>query len=180
MTDNGHWHYPETIDPQEWFGFIYRIIDLDNGKEYIGKKQFGSVRRKTVVGKKNKKIIRKESDWKTYTSSSRHINDAIEERGKDRFVFLIELLCKSKAALHYSEVEIQIYENVLRERLPNGERKFYNGMIANMKFLTPDELPEERTKKVRQYTTSITPNQALFENLPEEDRDDWRSRYRVG
>ncbi len=153
---NGHWEYNNVIDPSEWFGFIYRIIDLDTGKEYIGKKQFWSTTRKTIKGKVNKKKIIKESDWRKYTSSSIHINREIEERGKERFIFQIESLHKSKASLHYTEVEVQVLENVLRERLPNGERKYYNGMVANIKFLPPIPSIEEHNSKMKLYETKIT------------------------
>ena len=153
---NGHWKYHNDINPQDWFGFIYRIIDLDTGKQYIGKKQFWSTTRRAVKGKVHKKKIIKESDWKSYTSSSIHINREISERGKDRFEFYIESLHKSKAALHYTEVEVQVLENVLREKLPNGERKYYNGMIANIKFIPPIPSDDETKSKIKLYETNIT------------------------
>jgi len=87
--DTGHWEYPNDFDPSEWFGFIYRIIEKDTQKMYIGKKQFQSIRRVKVKNRKNRKIVRKESDWKTYTSSSTHLNAAIEENGIDNYQFII-------------------------------------------------------------------------------------------
>ena len=143
--DLGHWEYDAEFDPEEWFGFIYRIIDLDSNQEYIGKKQFQSKTRKAVKGRKNKKIVYKDSKWRSYTSSSTHINAAIEERGKDWFRFIIESLHKSKGSLYYAEVERQVFENVLRERMEDGiTPKYYNRQIGGVKFIPPVELLEEK------------------------------------
>ncbi len=144
----GHWFYPKEIDIDEWFGFIYRIIELDTGMEYIGKKQFHSHLRKTVKGRKNKKSVIKESDWKTYTGSSVRLNEEISKKGKQNYIFLIESLHKSKGSLYYAEVERQIIENVLVQRLPNGERKYYNGHISAVKFIPPAEDISETTHKI--------------------------------
>ena len=148
FMDIGHWKYPFEFDINEWFGFIYRVIDTTNNKEYIGKKQFWSSHRKIVKGRVNRKIVRKESDWKTYTSSSSHVNKAILEKGIDKFIFIIESLRMTKGSLHYAEVEYQIKEDVLRAKFDNGDRRFYNGMLANMKFLPPVEHSEETKKKI--------------------------------
>ena len=36
--DYGHW-LCEEFDPDEYFGFVYVIIDTTNDRRYIGKKQ---------------------------------------------------------------------------------------------------------------------------------------------
>ena len=45
--------------------FVYRIINLQNGREYIGRKYFWKFR--TPKGKKRK--VKSESDWKKYYGS---------------------------------------------------------------------------------------------------------------
>ena len=145
--DKGHWNFKHDFDSSEWFGFIYRITELATGKEYIGKKQFHQHLRKAVKGKVNKKKVIKESDWKTYTSSSTHINKAIELEGKDKFLFEIESLHKTRASLVYAEVRYQILEDVLRCRMEDGTRKYFNGMISGVKFLPPVEHPDETKMK---------------------------------
>lgn len=143
--DLGHWIFPHEFNPEDWFGFVYRIIEVDTGREYIGKKQFFSNRTKTVKGRVNRKHYKKDSDWKKYTGSSKELNKAIEQNGKDRYIFKIESLHKSKGSLHYREVEVQIMENVLRAKLQNGNRKFYNGFISAVKFI-PADVHEDETK----------------------------------
>jgi hypothetical protein len=145
--DLGHWEFPCEFETTDWFGFIYRIIEIPTGREYVGKKQFFSNRTKAVKGRKNRKHFKKDSDWKKYTGSSVELNKSIESLGKDSYRFLIESLHKTKGSLHYREVEVQITENVMRERMPDGTRKYYNGHIAAVKFIPPAEHPDESRMK---------------------------------
>lgn len=145
--DFGHWEFPYEFDPNEWFGFIYRITELHTGRQYVGKKQFHSNRTKVVKGRKNRKHYKKESDWKKYTGSSQELNKAIEEHGKENYKFQIESLHKTKGSLHYQEVVVQITEDVLRVRMPDGTRKYYNGHISAVKFIPPVEHLEESQMK---------------------------------
>jgi len=93
--DLGHWVLNEGVCIEEnSFGFIYEITNTVTGKKYIGKKQCKSkLKRKPLKGKKNKRIEIKESDWKTYTSSSTELNADIEKYGKDKFLFKILRQC---------------------------------------------------------------------------------------
>lgn len=165
MNDIGHWEHPIDFVADEWVGFIYRIINNSNGMEYIGKKQFHNTLRRKVKGRKNRKVTIKESNWKSYTSSSVYLNDAIEEIGKENFTFMIESLHKSKSSLHYREVEVQIDEDVLRTKLnESGEKKYYNRAIGNIKFIPPDELSEETRHKM---SLSV---RERYNNMSEEQR----------
>jgi len=145
--DKGHWEFPHDFNIDEWFGFIYRITEIATGKEYIGKKQFHSYCRKSVKGKKRKKMVITENDWKTYTSSSTHINEAIAKLGKAAFKFEIESLHSTRGSLVYAEVRYQVTEDVLRARLPDGTRKYFNGMISGVKYLPAVETLEEAKMK---------------------------------
>jgi hypothetical protein len=145
--DKGHWEFPHDFKIDEWFGFIYRITELSTGKEYIGKKQFHSYCRKAVKGKKRKKMVITENDWKAYTSSSTHINEAIKTHGKTAFRFEIESLHATRGSLVYAEVRYQVTEDVLRARMPDGTRKYFNGMISGVKYLPAVETLEEAKMK---------------------------------
>lgn len=145
--DLGHWQFPHEFDVNQWFGFVYRIIEKPTGREYVGKKQFWSKRTKPVKGRKNRKHYSKESDWRTYTGSSVELNRSIETYGKDNYIFRIESLHKTRGSLYYREVQVQIFEDVLRVRMPNGIKKYYNGHIAAVKFMPPLEDPDETVMK---------------------------------
>jgi hypothetical protein len=115
----GHWIIEEgTVINDETFGFIYEITNTVTNKKYIGKKQCQSrIKRKPLKGKKRNRIDFKESDWKSYTSSSKELNEEIQKYGKDKFIFKILRTCDSKWALAYFEIKEQIDKNVLSEKI---------------------------------------------------------------
>jgi hypothetical protein len=121
--DTGHWILNESVEiTDETFGFIYEITNTITNKKYIGKKQCQSrIKRKPLKGKKRNRIDFKESDWKTYTSSSNDLNEEIKKYGKDKFIFKILKTCDSKWALAYYEIKEQIDKEVLfRDDYHNG------------------------------------------------------------
>jgi hypothetical protein len=148
-VDTGHWTYFQDFDPEQWFGFVYRIVDLDSGQHYIGKKTFWSTRRKVIKARKNRKRVTSESKWREYTGSSTHLNTAISTKGKDRFLFIIESLHKSRGSLFYEEVRKQVMEDVLRKTLPDGiTPKYYNRQIGGVRFIPPKQDAEEATHQL--------------------------------
>jgi len=130
--DTGHWLLTEGISlTDNTFGFIYLITNLTNNKKYIGKKQcISKFKRKPLKGKKNKRIEYKESDWKTYTSSSESLNEDISKLGISNFKFEIIKVCNSKWELAYEEAKEQISREVLLRE------DYYNG-ILNLRIGRP-------------------------------------------
>ena len=124
-TDLGHWTTELVTENNEVpYGFIYLITNLTNNKKYIGKKQCKTVlKRRPLKGKKNKRHEERETDWRTYTSSSRELNDDIQLLGKENFKFEILKFCDSKWTLAYEEAKIQFEEEVLLKD------EYYNGII---------------------------------------------------
>jgi hypothetical protein len=168
--DIGHWIFPEEFNIDEWFGFIYRIVECDTGKEYIGKKQFHQYLRKTVKGKKNKKRIKKESEWKSYTGSSELLNQCISSKGKENYLFYIESLHKTRGSLVYEEVRKQIFEDVLRAKLPNQSTpKYFNRHIGAIKFIPPEEHSEETRLKISNSLTERYKNNPHWRALLSSD-----------
>jgi hypothetical protein len=128
--DTGHW-VTDLIIPNDMFGFVYEIHNLPENKKYIGKKQCVSrIKRKPLKGKKRNRIDYKESDWKTYTSSSEQLNADIQRLGKENFIFKIIKICNSKWELAYFEIKEQIEKNVLLRE------DYYNGII-NVRIGSP-------------------------------------------
>jgi hypothetical protein len=123
--DLGHWELAKGLEFEEGaFGFIYEIVCLPLNKKYIGKKQcLSRVKRKPLKGKTRNRIDHKESDWKTYTGSSKELNEDIAKYGKENFTFIIVDWGGSKWELGYKEIKRQIEQEVL---LKEG---FYNGII---------------------------------------------------
>jgi hypothetical protein len=79
----GHWIPPDGHDciPKDALGFLYKIINKENGKYYIGIKQITrKVRKKPLKGKKRNRISIAESDWRKYCSSSGEISEDIDRK----------------------------------------------------------------------------------------------------
>lgn len=125
--DIGHWTtklpIPESFEDLP-YGFIYIITNNIDNKSYIGKKQCKCERKlPPLKGKKRKRKVERETDWKTYTSSSNYLNDDIKKHGMDNFSFEIVRWCNSKWELSYHEASLQFKEEVLLKE------SYYNGII---------------------------------------------------
>ena len=147
--DMGHWNSPWEFDPADWVGFTYRIYDLDNQRQYIGKKLFHSTRRVIQKLKKNRKRITKESNWRKYCGSSKELLAEIAARGEDRFRFTIESLHESRSTLAWTETFKLVTEDALRSMLPDGvTKKYYNGIIGGIKYKVHPESAREAEYKI--------------------------------
>ena len=94
--------------PENTWGIVY-MITAENGKKYIGRKQLYSERKRkfgkkesALITDKRKKLwemVKKESDWKTYTGSNKELNDDI----KNGTSYKKEILyyCRDKKQLAY-------------------------------------------------------------------------------
>ena len=93
----------EFTNTDEWYGFVYLIENLVNGKKYIGRKYLTKAGYKTVKGKRKK--IRVESDWDDYYGSSNALKEDVEYYGKDHFRRTILRLCKTRGECNYFETK---------------------------------------------------------------------------
>lgn len=123
--------------PENAIGFVYVITDI-NGKKYIGRKTLFSIRKRkfgkkesALITDKRKKLyemVKKESNWKTYTGSNKDFNEEIENG--------LEIV--KKEILHYGFAKKQISyletkELFLREVLePHTE--YWNSNINGTYF----------------------------------------------
>ena len=112
----------ESEDIGDNYGFVYRITNLENGHDYVGRKFFWTIKKRPPLkGKKNKRRETVETDWKDYWGSSDRLNKDIDQLGKDKFKREIIYLCKTRGETNYMEVYFQITEHVLlREDNYNG------------------------------------------------------------
>jgi len=137
----GHWKNPSRIrlDPDNSFGFVYVIVNLLTGQRYIGKKQYHQYR---------KGVRTRSSDWRTYTSSSRHVNEDIKKQGKRNFHFEILVEFNTRSGLVYGETHLQHVCNVLTEKLGDDERLFYNRFIDKIRFIPKEFMTAKQKEKV--------------------------------
>ena len=136
MSYENPWLYDgkvfESEDIKDYFGFCYILTDLENGMKYIGRKYFYSIRKKKGIRKK----VRSESDWKSYYSSSKKIQQMVQESGPNRFKREILSLYKKKGQVNYNETKLLFQHNVLEAVNDDGERLYYNENIMNRYFST--------------------------------------------
>ena len=109
--------------PPETYGFIYKIINDTTGWFYVGRKVL-FFERKIALGKKElaaledkrsskKKIVIKESDWKTYMGTQENLAKDVKLYGEDNFSRIILDICKTKKSMTYQELRWQILEGCL-------------------------------------------------------------------
>ena len=136
MSYENPWLYNDKVfeseDIKDYFGFCYLLTDLENGKQYIGRKYFYSIRKKKGIRKK----VRSESDWKSYYSSSKKVKQMVLESGHNRFKREILSLYIKKGQVNYNETKLLFQHNVLEARDDNGEKLYYNDNIMNRYFST--------------------------------------------
>jgi hypothetical protein len=118
----------------KYYGFVYIITNLDSGKRYLGRKYFWSVRRWKKTDKRRK---RKESDWRTYWSSSKTVQEDVKLLGEHNFIREVLVFCKTKGDLNRLETYLLWKHNVLERD------DFYNDSIGNMKG-APQHIVEDR------------------------------------
>ena len=165
----GHWDISVVgqFNPEDYYGFVYIVTNITTNRKYIGKKFFWfsgkkQIRNKTKAGTHTVKTLT-ESDWKTYTTSSKVINAEIA--AGEKFTFKILSLHYDKGNIAYAEVETMVQHDVLRKRFADGTREYYNGNIPGVKWIpvTRTELTDETKKKIS--------NKMMGNKNPQEHRD---------
>ena len=112
-------------DINDFFGYVYRITNLQNGRQYIGRKYFVQ-KRKPRGGKRR---VTSESDWKKYYGSSPELKADVKDFGKLNFKREIISLHKTLGKVNYEETRQLFLNNVLTESLDNGTPAYYNSNI---------------------------------------------------
>ena len=113
-----------TEVPPNIVGFVYKITNTLDQREYIGKKLFSFVRSKPVKGKKRRKRTVFESDWRDYFGSNKELVADVGTHGERCFIREILHLCESKGQCNYHEARLQFSLRVLEQ-----PEKFYNEQI---------------------------------------------------
>jgi len=119
--------------PEEAYGFVYCVENTLTGRKYIGKKFFWKVLRRKVAGRKNRKVVKSESDWKKYYGSNKELLEDLRINGEEHFKRSIVRICNNKTECAYYEMKAQIdLEVLLREDYYN---EFIGGKIVGRNLL---------------------------------------------
>ena len=105
-----------------WFGYVYEIVNLTNGRRYVGKKFFTRAGTKQIKGKKKK--VRLSSGWANYWSSSEELKADVKKLGEENFSRKILYLCKSRSECSYRETK----EIFINDALLTTE--YYNSWVS--------------------------------------------------
>ena len=146
QTSEGSYENPWTYkgstfssdDIDDKFGFVYRITNLQTGKQYIGRKYFWS-KRKPRGGKRR---VTSESDWKKYYGSSDELKADRKLLGNESFKREILSLHTTGGRTNYAETKQLFLNNVLQETLDDGTPKYYNSNILG-RYYKKDYFKEE-------------------------------------
>ena len=128
------WYYDqnpfESDNIEDYFGFVYLIVNKTNHRKYIGRKYFWQFR--TPRGKKRK--VKSESDWKNYYGSCPELKEDLQKFGKENFIRNIISLHKTKGKTNFEETRQLFVNNVLIESLSDKTPLWYNSNILNRYF----------------------------------------------
>lgn len=112
---------------EDYYGYVYMTINLDNGRQYIGKKIFQNTTNKKL-GKKEtaalptkrgrnptKKKVISESNWKEYYGSADEVKEWVKTVPKEKLIRVVMRLCKTSKSLTYYETKYLFQYNVLMD-----------------------------------------------------------------
>jgi hypothetical protein len=137
-TYNNNKFEPDADELSKWVGFVYLITENDTNMKYIGKKLFWSTKKlPPLKGKKRKRTVVSQSDWKTYYGSSEELKLLIENNGSDNYTREILHLCTGKGEMSYLEAKQQFDRDVLlRDDYHNGiiSCRINHRAVAQLKY----------------------------------------------
>lgn len=117
MSYENPWLYNNEIVESnvldDYLGFVYNITNLNDNRQYIGKKLLKRTKTKQVKGRKKRTLV--ESDWKEYYGSNKELQADVEKLGKHNFKREILRLCKTKGECNYHEAKLQFKLDVLED-----------------------------------------------------------------
>jgi len=112
--------------PKGTIGFIYKITNGKTGEYYIGKKNVLSTRKRKFGKKeialltdkrlKTYEMITSESDWKSYRSSNKQVQEWFKDKENDQLELRILRFCSSTKSLTYYELQEQFSHDVLGDK----------------------------------------------------------------
>ena len=122
------WYYNQkefNETPEDFQGFVYIITNINNGRKYVGKKNFWKTKILPKTKKRKRRVrTRVESDWRDYFGSNEELRILVEDKGSKNFKREIIRLCKTKGEMSYFEMKEQFERDVL------FNKDYYNEFIG--------------------------------------------------
>ena len=126
-------------DIGDFFGFVYRITNIQSGKRYIGRKYFQQ-KRKPRGGKRR---VTSESDWKKYYGSSDELKADRKLLGNFAFKREILSLHSRLGDVNFEETKQLFLHNVQTETLDGKTPLYYNSNILG-RYMRKDYFKPEQ------------------------------------
>ncbi len=98
--DNGHWLFDKQLDYLKAHGFIYLVKERVSGQFYIGRKNFRSEAKATKG---------KQSNWRSYLSSSTKLQEKLQQIGIEKFDFYVLDQYYTKGGVGWAETWSQAF-----------------------------------------------------------------------
>ena len=112
------------------WGFVYNITNLQNQRQYIGRKYFWQKRKpRTTTKDRKRRRVTSESNWRNYYGSCPELKEDVARFGKESFRRTILSLHTTVGKTNYEETRQLFINNVLIESLTDGTPAFYNSNI---------------------------------------------------
>ena len=113
------------------WGFVYRITNLSNKRQYIGRKYFWQKRkpRATTKDAKRRRRVTSESNWRNYYGSCPELTADVKKYGKELFHREILSLHTTAGRVNYEETRQLFLNDVLTKALTDGTPAYYNSNI---------------------------------------------------
>ena len=128
-----------SADIGDFFGYVYRITNLQNGRQYIGRKYF--TQRRKLRGSRRKRTS--ESDWKAYYGSSKELTADRKLLGSSCFKREIISLHRTKGQVNFEETKQLFLNNVLTETVDGKTPLYYNSNILG-RYMRKDYFKPEQ------------------------------------
>ena len=117
-------------DVGDFYGFVYNITNLQNQRQYIGRKYFWQKRKPRSKDQTTKRRrVTSESNWRDYYGSCPELKEDLIKYGRDAFSRTILSLHSTPGRVNYEETRQLFLNNVLTESLTDGTPAFYNSNI---------------------------------------------------
>ena len=128
-----------SADIGDFFGYVYCITNLQNGRQYIGRKYFTQCRK--LRGSRRKRTS--ESDWKAYYGSSKELTADRKLLGSSCFKREIISLHRTKGQVNFEETKQLFLNNVLTETVDGKTPLYYNSNILG-RYMRKDYFKPEQ------------------------------------